>query len=267
MGRRGPCTIATWTTRLTMAYQQMAYLYDQLMVDAPYAEWVNFTEKIISDSGRTISKIIDLGCGTGEITSRLAGIGYHMTGVDYSADMLTYAEHKASENNHSIQWLHQDLITLEGLRGYDAAISYCDVINYITSPDDLLKTFKNVADTLRDGGLFIFDVHSLYQVEENYLNQTFADVTDDASYIWFCAEGEERGEMFHDLTFFSRVGDKYMRFDELHHQRTYPVDFFKKLLIDAGFENLKLYADFSTKENNIDAESERIFFLAQKRSG
>ncbi|WP_087971736.1 class I SAM-dependent DNA methyltransferase [Oceanobacillus rekensis] len=250
-----------------MAYQQMAYLYDQLMLNAPYAEWVDFTEKIINNSDKKINKIVDLGCGTGEITSRLADMGYQMTGVDYSADMLTYAEHKASKNNHSIQWLHQDLITLEGLSEYDAAISYCDVINYITSPDDLKKTFENVATSLKAGGLFIFDVHSLYQVEENYLNQTFADVTDDASYIWFCSEGEERGEMFHDLTFFSRVGDEYVRFDEFHHQRTHPVEFFKKLLIDTGFENLELYADFSLKENNINTKSERIFFLAEKRSG
>ncbi|MGJ9457030.1 class I SAM-dependent DNA methyltransferase [Oceanobacillus sp. CF4.6] len=250
-----------------MAYQQMAYLYDQLMLNAPYGEWINFTEKLIKDSGKTVTKIADLGCGTGEITSRLAESGYHMTGVDYSTEMLTYAEHKASMKNHSIQWVHQDLITLEGLSQYDAAISYCDVINYITAPENLNKTFQNIADSLRAGGLFIFDVHSLYQVEEQYINQTFADVTEDASYIWFCTEGEERGEMFHDLTFFSRVDEKYMRFDEFHHQKTYPVDFYKKLLLNAGFENIKVYADFSLKENYIDENAERIFFLAEKRSG
>ncbi|WP_249871037.1 class I SAM-dependent DNA methyltransferase [Oceanobacillus saliphilus] len=250
-----------------MAYQKMAYLYDKLMLNAPYAEWITFTEAIIKASDNDIVKIADLGCGTGEIATRLAKSGYQMTGVDYSPDMLTYAEHKASEQNLSIQWLQQDLITLNGLTDYDAAISYCDVINYITDPEELKKTFRNIAASLKVGGLFIFDVHSLHHVEQNYINQTFADVTDDASYIWFCAEGEERGEMFHDLTFFSLEGDKYVRFDEFHHQKTYSIEFYKKLLIESGFENLKLYADFSLKENNIDEKSERIFFLGEKRPG
>ncbi|WP_067727355.1 class I SAM-dependent DNA methyltransferase [Oceanobacillus damuensis] len=250
-----------------MAYQEMAYLYDKLMLNAPYNEWISFTQGIMKRTGKNIAKIADLGCGTGEITTRLAEQGYQMTGVDYSADMLTYAEHKASEKNLTIQWIQQDLISLNGLSQYDMAISYCDVINYITDKDDLRKTFHNIANSLKDGGLFIFDVHSLSHVEMNYINHTFADVTDDASYIWFCSEGEERGEMFHDLTFFSREGEHYVRFDECHHQQTYPVEFYKKLLKDAGFENLKLYADFSLKENNVDEKSERIFFLAEKRSG
>lgn len=250
-----------------MAYQQMAYLYDQLMLNAPYEKWVFFTEQMIANSNRDIKKIADLGCGTGVITTKLAEVGYDMTGVDYSTEMLTYAEHKASEDNLQIQWLHQDLVRLEGLSNYDAAISYCDVINYITDASDLKKVFQNVADTLKVGGLFIFDIHSLYQVEHNYINQTFADVTDDASYIWFCSEGDERGEMFHDLTFFSREDNKYRRFEEFHHQKTYSIDFYKKLLDESGFENLKIYADFSLKENEIGEKSERIFFLAEKRSG
>jgi len=250
-----------------MAYQQMAYLYDQLMVDAPYDEWVLLTEKIIANSGKKVKKIADLGCGTGEITTRLATKGYNLTGIDYSTDMLTYAEHKASKNNLSIQWLHQDLITLNGLSDYDIAISYCDVINYITTEADLENVFRNVAASLIDGGMFIFDVHSLYQVEHHYINQTFADVTDDASYIWFCTAGEERGEMFHDLTFFSREGQTYTRFDEFHHQKTYSIEFYKKLLHQSGFENVKIYADFSLKANHIDEKAERIFFLAEKRSG
>lgn len=251
-----------------MAYQQMAYLYDQLMLEAPYDEWVMFTEKIIANSGKKIEKIADLGCGTGEIATRLAARGYNLTGIDYSTDMLTYAEHKASKQNLSIQWLHQDLITLNGLSDFDIAISYCDVINYITDAEDLGKVFRNVASSLKDDGMFIFDVHSLYQVEHQYIDQTFADVTDDTSYIWFCTAGDESGEMFHDLTFFSREeGQTYTRFNEFHHQKTYSIDFYKNLLLQSGFENVKIYADFSVNDNKIDEKAERIFFLAQKRSG
>ncbi|MBP2078131.1 class I SAM-dependent DNA methyltransferase [Oceanobacillus polygoni] len=250
-----------------MAYQQMASLYDQLMVNAPYDEWVSFTEEMLRQTGKEAERIADLGCGTGEIATRLAERGYQITGVDYSTDMLTYAAHKAAERNLSIQWLHQDLTKLTGLSEYDVAISYCDVMNYIIEPTDLQKSFHNIANCLKEGGLFIFDVHSLYQVEQNYVNQTFSEVTDEASYIWFCSAGDEPGEMFHDLTFFALEGEMYKRFDEYHHQRTYPISFYKKMLKESGFENIKLFADFSVKTNDIDEKSERIFFLAEKRSG
>ncbi|AXI09518.1 SAM-dependent methyltransferase [Oceanobacillus zhaokaii] len=249
-----------------MAYQQMAYVYDKLMRDAPYDAWIDFTIDAIQKSGKQVKVIADLGCGTGEITIKLAERDYVMTGVDYSSDMLAYAEHKASGRDVSIQWLHQDLKELEGLTNLDAAISFCDVMNYITTEDDIKEVFVRVAKALKAGGLFLFDVHALKHIENNYVNQTFADVTDDTSYIWFCSGGDEPGEMFHELTFFSLEGDHYARFDEYHHQRTYSVNFYKKLLEAAGFGKINIYADFSLKEHNINEQSERIFFIAEKRS-
>lgn len=245
----------------------MAYVYDKLMAHAPYDKWADFTKKVIKHSGKQIEQIADLGCGTGEITARLARAGYRMTGVDYSTEMLAYAEHKASEEGLRVQWMSQDLREMQGLVAQDVAVSYCDVMNYITTEEELRNVFKRVADALKDGGLFIFDVHSMYHVEHNLINQTFADVTEDASYIWFCSEGDLPGEMYHDLTFFALNGEKYERFDEYHHQRTYSSLFFQEILHAAGFENIKMYADFNLKNEIIDEKAERFFFLAEKRSG
>ncbi|MFD1850216.1 class I SAM-dependent DNA methyltransferase [Oceanobacillus bengalensis] len=248
-----------------MAYQQMANLYDKLMSEAPYDEWANFTiEKL---KNRDINKMVDLGCGTGEITTRLSAAGYQLIGVDNSTDMLAYAEHKANERNLSIQWLHQDLRELEGLSDIDVAVSYCDVINYITEEEELQNVFQRTFDLLKNGGIFLFDVHSLHQVENHYKNNTFADVLDDAAYIWYCSQGDVPGEMYHDLTFFSLDDGKYIRFDEYHHQRTYSIQFYEKILYEAGFENVKIYADFSLNQENIHENAERIFFSAEKRLG
>lgn len=247
-----------------MAYQQMASLYDELMTHAPYDEWVDFTEQIFKESGKSMKKIADLGCGTGEITTKLASKGYEMIGVDYSQDMLTYAENKANNKNLDIKWLHQDIKELEGLNELDAAISYCDVLNYITEPEQLQLTFDHVYKSLKVGGLFLFDVHGIDYIMDNYINQTFADVTDEASYVWFCTPGEAVGEMYHDLTFFYLNDGKYERFDEQHHQRTFQSEFYINLLISSGFENVKVYADFSVVPHNTDENAARIFFSATK---
>lgn len=246
-----------------MSYQQMASVYDRFMAEAPYDDWVRFTMEIIKN--KKVERILDLGCGTGEITLRLKEQAFDVVGIDYSEEMLAFAAKKALDKNMSITWLQQDLTTMEGLTDFDLAISYCDVINYITEKKDLREVFERTYHSLNSSGLFIFDVHSIYQVEHHYKNQTFADVLDDMSYIWFCLEGDEQGEMYHDLTFFMYdQEDKYVRFDEYHHQRTYPIQFYKQLLSEVGFTNIKVYADFSLELNQYNDQSERIFFVAEK---
>lgn len=249
-----------------MSYQRMAHLYDRLMEDAPYDHWLSFTKEIFRKKNSNIKTIADLGCGTGQLTTRLASEGYKLIGVDFSSDMLSLAEQRASAENLSIQWVHQDLKMLEGLGQLDAAVSYCDVINYITEEDALKTVFQRVAESLKPGGLFIFDIHALKHVENNYVNQTFAEDAEDVSYIWFCSAGDEPGEMHHDLTFFVSLEDgTYTRFDEYHHQRTYPVHFYKKILHETGFENCNLYADFSLENEFSSDHAERIFIVAEKR--
>ncbi|GGB28880.1 methyltransferase [Lentibacillus populi] len=251
-----------------MAYRQMANFYDQLMDDAPYDKWLELTIDVFQQSGKTIRYVADLGCGTGRITTGLAKLGYNMTGVDSSEEMLSYAQQHAISEGTEILWIHQDLRELEGINGMDAVISYCDVINYITTEKELRTVFRHTAKVLQAGGLFLFDVHSLYHVQNDLANMTFSEVDEDVSYIWFCTPGEVEGEMHHDLTFFvADANDKYIRFDEYHHQRTFPIDVYKKLLHEAGFEIRNIYGDFSVKQDSIEENTERIFFIAEKRAG
>ncbi|WP_430785139.1 class I SAM-dependent DNA methyltransferase [Virgibacillus flavescens] len=250
-----------------MAYQEMARFYDKLMDTAPYTQWAEMTEEILKNSSIPVKSIVDLGCGTGQLTTRLANSGYQMIGIDFSSEMLSYAQQRASEKKQTIQWINQDIRETEGIAEMDAVISYCDVMNYITSEEELNLVFANVESMLKNNGLFIFDVHSLYHVENNLVNQTFATVEDDMSSIWFCSEGESKGEMYHDLTFFiSGEQETYKRYDEYHHQKTFSIEFYKKLLEQNGLQIRNIYGDFSMNEENLDEKAERIFFITEKRS-
>lgn len=248
-----------------MAYQLMAKVYDQFMGEAPYDNWVSFTEEVIKRFNLTNPTIADLGCGTGEITVKLANT-YAVTGVDYSSDMLTIAEQKAVEHEVKVHWINQDLRELNGLTNIDLAISYCDVINYITTVDEISDVFRNVGQALKDEGLFLFDVHSLRHVEENLIGNTFTDVTENSAYIWDCFAGENQGEMFHELTFFVSNGEGYSRFDETHHQQTFSIEVYNEILKNTGFEILSICADFSLENDFSEEDAERIFIIARKRT-
>ncbi|MFG6148452.1 class I SAM-dependent DNA methyltransferase [Halobacillus sp. B23F22_1] len=241
-----------------MSYHRMAEVYDRLMKDAPYTDWVSWTKEVMAEHHPGAKTILELGCGTGEITNRLAD-SYQMTGVDLSEDMLAIAANK--DKRHQIQWLLQDISQLMGLSGYDAVISFCDVVNYIVREEQLLSVFKNAYSALQTNGLFLFDVHSLRHISNDLVGQTFAEVYDDLSYIWFCDQGEEQNTVEHDLTFFVKSGELFDRFDETHKQKGYSIDFLKEELRQVGFNILDIHSDFSY---NSSIEGDRIFFVCQK---
>ncbi|HLS66425.1 MAG TPA: class I SAM-dependent methyltransferase [Pseudogracilibacillus sp.] len=249
-----------------MTYRQFASLYDAFMEDAPYEKWVTFSESCFKREQVTPTSIVDLGCGTGEVTLRLAKKGYEMTGVDLSVEMLAIAQQKSLEMQEKIRWVQQDIRNLEGFHDIDVFISFCDVINYITEKEEVAKLFKRVYESLCPGGLFIFDVHSIHYVRNVLQNNTFTEDRHEIVYIWDCEATENDGEMIHYLTFFyeKENSNVYERVDEVHRQRTFSASDYEQLLKLAQFSKIDIFNDFSPEKRFSEKNSERIFFVATK---
>lgn len=247
-----------------MSYEQFAYLYDELMQDAPYNEWVRFVNEKLQKYQFDGKKLLDLACGTGELSVRFAKEGFSVTGVDLSSDMLAVAQAKAQEEGLPIPFFEQDMTNLEGHEQFDIIGIFCDSLNYLKSDEDVIHTFSSAYQHLKDDGLFLFDVHSTYKISQVFINQTFAFAEDHLSYIWNSFAGELPDSVEHELSFFvlDEQTGKYDRYDELHYQRTYPVQQYSDWLAEAGFELLEVCADFDNIEP--EEQSERIFFIARK---
>ncbi|MEY8191196.1 class I SAM-dependent methyltransferase [Peribacillus simplex] len=247
-----------------MTYERFAYVYDELMKDAPYEKWLMILTAKLEQYGIGGRKVLDLACGTGEMTVELAQHGFDVTGVDLSDEMLLVANEKAVKLRLSIPLFQQNMAELEGLGQFDCVTIFCDSLNYLRNEEDIVKTFSRVHEHLKDGGLFLFDVHSIYKMEEIFHDNTFAVNGEEVSYIWDCFPGEEPYSVEHDLSFFVRDDESglYDRFDELHYQRTYPVEQYKKWLEQAGFTVSEILADL--EDAPLVAETERILFVASK---
>ncbi|WP_282941417.1 class I SAM-dependent methyltransferase [Paenibacillus sp. RC67] len=261
-----------------MAYELFAYHYDRLMEEMPYAEWLDFLSQCWDKYGRPRT-IADLGCGTGNIAIPLAQQGYEVYGIDLSEDMLAVAQQKAHEAERAqafsgkgaITWLQQDLRDWSLLQPVDAVISLCDCMNYLLEEEEVVEALGQAYAALKDGGVFVFDVHTPYQLESYAEEQPFFLNEDDIAYIWTSELDAERCEIEHALTIFVRengrdnvydAAERFQRVDEVHIQRAYPLTWIKQQVMAAGFHEVDCYADFMWK--SVTDTTQRAFFVARK---
>lgn len=73
------------------AYTGFAQVYDIFMDNVPYDEWTEYLTGLLREHGVMDGLVLELGCGTGKLTRRLAGKGYDMIGIDNSEEMLEIA--------------------------------------------------------------------------------------------------------------------------------------------------------------------------------
>ncbi len=244
-----------------MAYTHLAAVYDALMADTPYDQWLAWLEKNWSQPQRPLS-VIDLGCGTGNIAIPLSRRGYRVVGVDLSADMLAVAYEKMLREKAEVTWVEQDMRDLD-VPVADAVIACCDSLSYLTDEADVKRTFTRVFAHLRPGGTFLFDVHSPYKILHIFGNNTFAWVDEEINYIWQCFCDPLRLEVEHQLTFFLRTDSGlYRRLEEDHRQRAYQPLLMLGWLREAGFVDIRLTADFTDQPPG--EQSERLFFAARR---
>ncbi|MBP2642524.1 MAG: hypothetical protein H6Q67_411 [Firmicutes bacterium] len=103
------------------------------------------------------SDILDLGCGPGLYTKKLAALGHNVVGIDFSKRSIEYAINDAKNNNHTIQYVYQNYLEMNYDEEFDLIILiYCDfgVLNGEERNTLLAKIHK----ALRPNGLFIFDI-------------------------------------------------------------------------------------------------------------
>ena len=247
------------------AYTSFARVYDAFMDNVPYKEWADYLGKILKEYGIDDGLVLDLGCGTGNMTEMLASSGYDMIGVDNAEEMLEIAMEKKVESGHDILYLLQDMREFELYGTVRAVISACDSVNYITDDEDLTEVFRLVNNYLDPEGLFVFDFNTEYKYREILGEQTIAEDREECSFIWDNYYDEDERINEYELTLFVRDEEQpqlYRKYQEEHFQRAYTLEQIRHMLTEARLEYVTAYDDY-TKESPHD-RSERICVVARE---
>ena len=164
------------------AYSEFARVYDLFMDNIPYEEWCDYLAMLLKQHGVADGLVLELGCGTGNMTEALKRRGYDMIGIDNSEEMLAEAIEKNSESYADpacelkpILYLCQDMREFELYGTVRAVVSVCDSMNYILEPEELLQVFRLVNNYLDPEGVFIFDLNTRYKYEKILGEQTIGE--------------------------------------------------------------------------------------------
>lgn len=236
-----------------MSYEDFAYYYDSLMDEQFYEDYVTFINKHVL----SYETVLELGCGTGEIASILAGQDKVVYATDLSKDMLEVARLKAIEKNVSVMLARIDMADFKIDQPVDLILCLCDSLNYLLSKKRVLSTFTNVYDSLKHSGTFIFDVDSMHKM--NVVLKDYLEEQDDPDfYFKWSVQNIGSGEVIHKVKIIDKENNETV--DEEHHQKTLEVKEYIELLSKAGFKDVTTYSDF----NDYQDECERVIFVCRK---
>jgi SAM-dependent methyltransferase len=162
-------------------YDALSAVYDRWTAHNDYPRWAARIDELFCAHG-DVRRVLDLCCGTGSITALLQKQGREVAGVDGSPGMLEQARARTAPGT---ELLHVQLPAPLPLpaASFDAAVCSFDSVNYFR-PDQLTPLFACVAQVLRPGGLFVFDVNTRHKLENVLGDSHYGDDLDDFAYVW-----------------------------------------------------------------------------------
>lgn len=244
-----------------MAYEVFADYYDKLTGNVGYSERADYILNVLESLGHSAGLTLDLACGTGSLTLELKKKGVDIYGIDGSPDMLSVALQKASEADEQILYLCQRMQSIDLYGTIDTCICTLDSINHMTNPKDVQKTFQRVSLFMNKGGVFLFDVNTVYKHKCVLSDNVFVFDTDEVYCVWQNTPADDNVVKI-SLDFFIPEGDAYYRITEEFSERAYTTEELEEMLTQAGFKLEAVYGDMTFEAPSDDEQ--RLIIAARK---
>lgn len=225
--------------------KSFADIYDLLTKDVKYNIWAKFLKRYIKNEG----KILDIGCGTGNILLQFNG--YDITGIDISDKMLEIASSKVNCR----------LIEMDITKNYlDEKFKYImcnfDTVNYFSGYDDF-ENFVVNCSKMQDSGYLIFDLveHEIFD-EMFDEDNIFVDREINYASVWNYEYIDDNNVQI-DIDIYLKEDNRLYKFNEKYIKYIYDTQKVINILEKYGY---KLY---DTARNPKFGNS-RLYIIAKK---
>jgi len=203
------------------------------------------------------ARVLDVCCGSGDLSRVLAERGYRVTGLDGSHEMLACARRQAP----AAEFLLEDARNFSVPAVYDAALSTFDSLNHVLTLAGLESVFQNVSRALVSGGLFVFDMN-MQEAFETMWRGSFSSVEDEAVGITSGSyDAAEKIGSAHVTLFRSDGAGVWRRDDVTVREKCYSLEEIGDALARAGFTSIETHEAWELGMRG-DIALGRTFFFA-----
>lgn len=244
------------------SYGVFAQFYDRLTDDVEYKKRADYFCTLLSANGVNGGTLLDLACGTGRLLYEMAAVGFDVIGVDASAEMLCAAQAHPKAAERQPLLLCQRMQALDLYDTVDAVICSLDSINHLTDPKDVRAAFGRVSLFLNPGGVFVFDVNTIYKHRHILANNTFVYDLGDLYCVWQNELDENTDTVEITLDFFEQDEDVYYRSTESFSERAYSLDDIRRWLEEVGLTVTGVLEELT--QNSPQEDTQRVVFTARK---
>jgi SAM-dependent methyltransferase len=248
-------------------------LYDQFAAVYQRGPYIRFSQALadsvlpdfLGDLGAEPTDVLDVACGEGSFAVAMSKLGYNLTGVDQSQQMIDLAVERAREENEAVNFYLEDMRSMPYKNNFDLVTCFFDSLNYMLTIKDLQEAFKNAYDALRAGGYYIFDMNTIYGLAVDWMRQEtyIQNEADDVMEIHRQYFDYENQVATMEITIFKLRDDLWERIDEVHRERGYPIADLQFLLNETGFTIAGMYGNLK-KRTDVQQTSPRVWFAARK---
>ena len=237
------------------SYCDFAEFYDELMSDVDYEELADYYNSLIQQHGQKIIDgkqpiLLDLACGTGKLSALMAERGWDVIAIDSSPEMLSKAK-----PHPQVSYICQDMTELDLYGTINAAICTMDGLNHLADESELLETLQRVSLFMEEGGMFVFDMNTIYKHETILGDNIYIKETENIYCVWRnFYQGDGISEI--ELNIFAKYNSRYNRHIVELQEKAYESDTVRRLCEQAGFEVIKTIP----YQNHL----EKVVFLCRK---
>jgi SAM-dependent methyltransferase len=139
--------------------------YHQLYANRDENEAAQFIDALIAQLMPLAgSSILDLGCGNGRHSRRLADKGFDVTGIDLAASSISFAKRFSRER---LCFYKHDMRNPFGVNLYNYVFNCFTSFGYFKTQAENVRVVRNITDSLKDGGTLIMDYLNVRNTEDN----------------------------------------------------------------------------------------------------
>lgn len=239
--------------------------YDLVYADKPYAAEAELVAGLL---GRRDGRLLDLACGTGRHATEFAGMGFDVTGVDYSRDLLEGASRNAADAGVKVALELADMRKMDLGGSFASVVCLFDAIGYPCTDEGVTAALRSIHDHLDPGGRCVVEfLHAPAMLAHAEPTRVRRWPLPEGGELLRISETEldrERNLMHvdYELLELGQDGSGYSRSNESQQNRFFLVDEMRALMTAAGLE-AESFAPAYGQPQSMDAETWHVLALAR----